>query len=413
MENLYSTIDVLASANTDDVDVMQEALTAIRNHLGMEVAYISEFVEGRAHFRRVDAPGLEHLIKVGDSQSLDDVYCNHILAGRLPQLIPDTSKEPLAESLPITRAVPIGSHVSIPIHLANGAPYGMFCCLSPRAIPTLNERDLETMRVFGGIAAKQVNKEIEELRATRSSRAGTESVLLEKDYQVVFQPIVNLLTMEMSAVEALTRFGPQPYRSPDKWFQDAFDSGLGIELELAVIRSAVEAFSLLPNDVDMSVNASPQTIVSGRLAEVLDGKQLHRTILELTEHAHVADYALLHSALAPLRKAGVKIAIDDAGAGYSGLQHIVQIAPDIIKLDMSLIRSIDAHQARRALTTAMIYFARETGASVVAEGIETSAELKVLQTLGVNKGQGYLLGKPGPLPAYVSPVEFADELMSA
>ena len=398
MNPFSSTLATLA-ADTG-TDVMQDALVAVRNHLGMEVAYISEFVDGRSVFHRVDAPGLDDLIKVGDSRSLDDVYCNHILEGRLPELIPDTSKEPLARSMPITSSAPIGSHVSIPIRLADGTPYGMFCCVSPRAMPSLNERDLDTMRVFAGLAAKQVNREIEERLAARESRAGTEAVLAAKGFEVVYQPIFDLVGMKLSSYEALTRFSPLPYRSPDKWFGEAFASGLGIDLELAVIRTAVEALEALPGYLDLAVNASPDTIVSGRLLDALDARYLARTTLELTEHAKVADYALLHHALAPLKEAGVKIAVDDAGAGYSGLQHIVQLAPDIIKLDMSLTRSIDVHPARRALATAMIFFARETGAAVVAEGIETQDELTALQSLGVNKGQGYLLGKPGSLPGF-------------
>lgn len=138
-------------------DVIQDALVAIRNHLGMQVAYFSEFSAGRTIFRRVDAHGLGHLIKVGDPHTLDDVYCSHILAGRLPELIPDTSQVRLAWDMPITAAAPVGSHISIPIRLLDGSPYGMVCCLSPRPIPSLNERDLATMRVFAGLAARQVN----------------------------------------------------------------------------------------------------------------------------------------------------------------------------------------------------------------------------------------------------------------
>jgi GAF domain-containing protein len=158
-------------------DIIQDALVAIRNHFGMEVAYFSEFSEGRSIFRRVDAPGLEHLIKVGDSHSLDDVYCNHILEGRLPELIPDTSLVPLAWGMPITAAVPIGSHVSMPIRLLDGTPFGMFCCLSPRPIPSLNERDLATMRVFASLAAKQVNAGLTQRRNAQQIHTAISAIM--------------------------------------------------------------------------------------------------------------------------------------------------------------------------------------------------------------------------------------------
>ena len=167
MPSVDSSFDIFGQPIGGDTCVIQEALSAIRTHLDMEVAYFSEFVDGRTIFRRVDAPGLEHLIKEGDSQSLDDVYCNHILEGRLPELIPDTSQFPLAVSMPITQAVPIGSHASIPIRRADGTPYGMFCCLSPRPNLSLNTRDLDVLRMFADIAAKQVNTELEHNRSKR------------------------------------------------------------------------------------------------------------------------------------------------------------------------------------------------------------------------------------------------------
>jgi EAL domain-containing protein (putative c-di-GMP-specific phosphodiesterase class I) len=135
---------------------------------------------------------------------------------------------------------------------------------------------------------------------------------------------------------------------------------------------------------------------------VLKPRYADRTVIELTEHATVPDYGILHAHLTPLRAAGVRIALDDAGAGYSGLQRIIQLSPDIIKLDMSLTRAVDSDPARRALSSAMVFYARETGSRIVAEGIETEAELATLKLLGATFGQGYLLGKPGPMDALVA-----------
>ena len=392
-----SSFDLFGQPIGGDTCVILEALSAIRTHLDMEVAYFSEFVDGRTIFRRVDAPGLEHLIKEGDSQSLDDVYCNHILEERLPELIPDTSQFPLAVSMPITQAVPIGSHASIPIRRADGTPYGMFCCLSPRPNLSLNTRDLDVLRMFADIAAKQVNTELEHNRSKREIYARIASVIDERAFAIAYQPIYDLSTDAVVSYEALSRFSALPYRSPDQWFNDAAMVGLGVDLELAAISAALDAFDTLPDGVSLSINASPEAIVSGELSNRIDPRFVHRTIVEVTEHAKVADYDALHNALAPLKAAGLRVAIDDAGAGYSGLQHIIQLAPDIIKLDMSLTRGIDRDPALRALVTAMMYYARETGAIVVAEGIEMASEMQALRRLGVHRGQGYLLGKPGPL----------------
>lgn len=399
MDRIVGDLGTLAGSLASGQDVIQEALMTVRDHLGMEIAYFSEFVDGRSIFRHVDAPGLEHLIKVGDSHDLADVYCNHILEGRLPEAIPDTSELELTRRMPITSAAPIGSHVSIPVRLSDGTPFGMFCCLSPRPMPSLNERDVRTMRMFAGLVAKQVNAQLEQRVAAGAARSRITGILAEKAFTVVFQPILTLTDMRIVGCEALSRFAPEPYRSPDRWFGEAAAVGLGLELEIATIGAAVTAFDKLPDDIYLALNASPEAILSGQIQAVLNADHLSRTVLEITEHSKVADYAELHRILAPLKDQGLKIAVDDAGAGYSGLQHIVQLGPDIIKLDMSLTRSLDTDPARRALATAMLFYARETGAYVIAEGVETADELRTLQLLGVNRGQGYFLGKPGGIDA--------------
>ncbi|MGK7862519.1 sensor domain-containing phosphodiesterase [Falsiroseomonas sp. E2-1-a4] len=378
---------------------IQRGLEAVRRHLGMEVAYVSRFERGRTVFREVDAPGLEGLIKPGDSRPLHEVYCPHILAGRLPELIPDTAALPLAASLPITRAVPIGAHVSVPIHLRDGRAYGMFCCLSPHPNPSLNARDLQVMRVFAEVASHEIGREVAEAEASEARLEELEAVMEGRLFTFRFQPILALQPFQVVGFEVLCRFGPEPYRAPDQWFAAAHAAGCGVELELAVLRRAVQAVRRLKAPAFLSFNAAPATVLSGRLTALLAGLPTERLVLEVTEHSQVTDYEALRAALAPLRSAGVKLAIDDAGAGYSSLQHILQLQPDIIKLDMGLVRDVDRDPAKRALAAALCFFARETGCQIVAEGIETEAEVAALEALGVSKGQGYLLGRPGDLAA--------------
>ncbi len=378
----------------DGKAAIQRALGAARRHLGVEVAYVSEFVGDQSVFRHVDAPGLEALIKPGDERSLDDVYCRHILAGRLPELMPDTADYPLTATLPITRAVPIGAHVSVPLRLPDGSTYGMFCCLSPTPNRTLNGRDLELMRVLADVTAHQIAADIAAERDIAAARAMIDRVIEEGAFTFQYQPIFGLKPFRLLGFEALCRFTAAPYRSPDHWFNDAARAGRGVALELAAIEKAVAALAVLPDEIFVSINASPETVSSGRLPAALRDMPMERLILEVTEHAPVADYAALFACLAPLRAAGARLAIDDAGAGYAGLQHILQLKPDVIKLDMGLTRSVDTDQARRALASALAYFAAETHCSIVAEGIETATELATLRELGVAKGQGYLLGRP-------------------
>jgi EAL domain-containing protein (putative c-di-GMP-specific phosphodiesterase class I) len=396
--SLFDALNQQADRNgRDSAAMIGRMLQSVREHLGMEVAYVSEFVGEESVYRVVDAPGLEALIKPGDRRSLDDVYCRHILSGRLPEIIPDTSRFPLAAAMPITRAVPIGSHASVPLRMEDGSIFGMFCCLSPQANDTLNHRDLQVMRAFADLAAQQVGRDRAERNGWAEKRARIERIITDGGLETFFQPIFDFSRTRPAGFECLARFSAEPRRSPDKWFNEAAEAGLGKELELAAIRVALATARALPDDVYVTINASADALLSPDLEMTLGSFDANRLVLELTEHAAVPAYDVLLNRLASLRRDGVKLAIDDAGAGYAGLQHIVQLKPDLIKLDMTLTRNVDTDQARRALASALIFYARETGCQIVAEGIETEAELFTLKTLGVHRGQGYLLGRPTPL----------------
>ncbi len=173
---------------------------------------------------------------------------------------------------------------------------------------------------------------------------------------------------------------------------------MGTTLELAVIEAALRLLPKLDPALYLSINASPETVTSGRLLPMLAGMHGKRIVIEITEHAEVADYEHLLTCFQPLRDMGIRLAVDDAGAGYSSLRHIVRLSPDIIKLDMSLTRDVDTNAAHRSLANALIYFANETNAAIVAEGIETAEEMETLKDIGVYGGQGYYLGKPGAVP---------------
>ncbi len=394
MKFLKDALAVVGGKAPGSGSAVRQALASLRTHLGMEVAYVSEFVGNNSVFREVDAPGLEAVIKPGDERSLNDVYCRHILAGRLPELIPDTSENAFCQTLPITQDSHIGAHMSVPITMQDGSVYGMFCCLSFTPNRSLNDRDLQMMRVFADMTAQQLEEERHAQQVINAKREHIETALRVGTMSSVYQPVWDFARDQAVGFECLTRFKSDPYVSPDVWFHQAAEVGLGLKLELAAIELALSGSVSLPHGCYISVNASPELIMSGELTAIVMRYAPRKLIVELTEHAPVADYAELLLVLEELRRHGALIAIDDAGAGYAGLQHIVQLRPDMIKLDIGLVRAIDTDSARRALVSALIFFARETGCMIVAEGVETEAELDVLRHLGVNKGQGYLFSKP-------------------
>jgi EAL domain-containing protein (putative c-di-GMP-specific phosphodiesterase class I)/ActR/RegA family two-component response regulator len=225
------------------------------------------------------------------------------------------------------------------------------------------------------------------------------AVLARRSIEPVYQPIADLRDGRILGVEALSRFtADEPARTPDLWFSEAKDVGLAAELELEAIRVALDHWDEIPGDIFVSLNVSPETLVSGSLESVTAGLPGERLVFELTEHARVADYGPLRHAVDSLRKRGIRIAVDDAGAGFASLQHILKLAPDMIKLDLDLTRDIDNDPVRRALAAALVSFAGETGAQIVAEGIETAREQATLSKLGITIGQGYHLAQPSPLP---------------
>jgi EAL domain-containing protein (putative c-di-GMP-specific phosphodiesterase class I)/ActR/RegA family two-component response regulator len=247
------------------------------------------------------------------------------------------------------------------------------------------------------LTAKLQREELDTVdRLTRQARVRR---LIEGDGLVMhFQPIVELSTGTIVGSEALARFLDEPDRPPNERFREAAEVGLGVELELAAIRAALAEVGNVPAGTYISVNASHRVAMDQGLLGLLDEAPVERLVVEITEHEPVEDYGSFTSALRLLRERGVRIAIDDAGAGFSSLRHTLRLAPDIVKLDISITRDVDTDRGRRALASAMISFADQMGMTIVAEGVETEAERATLQELGVPFGQGFLFARPGPLP---------------
>ncbi|WP_217705156.1 sensor domain-containing phosphodiesterase [Peristeroidobacter soli] len=382
-------------------DAVNKVLHAIRNHLDMDVAFVAEFRTHDRIFRHVDARDRTPIVS-GDAAPLEQGYCKRVVEGRLPELIPDTQQVPAAQALPDTQAIPIGAHLSVPIRLSDGRVFGTFCCFSFAPDPSLGERDLKVMHVFAALLADQIDRDLEQQRTLEQRKRIVTSALDAGQPSILYQAIYDLSTRRLAGLECLSRFRLEPQRPPDEWFAQAAGVGMVVDLELAAIRNALSALPSLPTDVYLALNCSPQTLLSGRLHELLLSAGLGRIVLEITEHDYIQDYPALLSSLAPLRAQGLRVAIDDAGAGYASLRHVLNIQPDLIKLDISLTRDIDSDPKRRALASALIAFARETQARIVAEGVETQAELRTLRQLGAGCAQGYFLARPMPFMEAIS-----------
>jgi EAL domain-containing protein (putative c-di-GMP-specific phosphodiesterase class I) len=371
-------------------------LRTVRKFLGMDVAFIAHFSDGTRIFEHIDMDG-PPLVPVGTALPIEAGFCLKVVRGELPQLIPDTSKVPGALAIAETAAIPIGSHLSVPIVLDDGDVYGTLCCFSHEPDPTLGDRDLKMMQAFAEVLATRI-WEVQNVEQAQTQRADQiRNAMTAGAPRIVYQPVYRLKTGEMAGVECLSRFDMEPFRRPDEWFNTAYDVGLGEELELRAIEKSLPALERFPANVFLGLNSSPGLVSSGDLMPLLKGVDLSRILLEITEHAIVADYESLTAALRPLRDQGLRLAIDDVGAGYASMRHIVNLHPEMIKLDISLTRNIDTDHNRRSLAKALITFAKDIGSLISAEGVETAGELEMLRSLGVEKAQGFYLGKPMPL----------------
>ena len=232
-------------------------------------------------------------------------------------------------------------------------------------------------------------------------QTGIREVLGGKGMTVQFQPIFDLGawlvgTKRAVGYEALARF--QLPVAPDIWFREAARMGLGAELELAAIRTAVSYLPQIPPGAFLTVNISPETARSLTNLDWFHRLPLRRMVIEISEEATIDDYETFRNALDGLRAKGLKVAVDDVGAGLVSLKHLVMLPHDIIKLDLDVVRGVDTNHNCQAMVAALLALARASDTQVIAEGIETSDELVSLVDLGVAYGQGYYLAHPGPLP---------------
>ncbi len=243
------------------------------------------------------------------------------------------------------------------------------------------------------IAYSTLGRSLREHSTRVASRTRIQTVLDAGAFHAVFQPLVDVESGQVIGYEALTRFSDGG--APDVVFAEAAASGISLDLEIATARVALEAAGSLPANRPININVSPELI----LAREPLGTMLRRwgfgVVLEITEHSEVTDYAALRAAILELGPQ-VQLAVDDAGAGFSSLRHILELGPTMVKLDITLIRDIDTDLARQALVAGMVHFAGRMEITLLAEGVETDAERATLMRLGVTRGQGYLFGYPAP-----------------
>ncbi|TMM42003.1 sensor domain-containing phosphodiesterase [Colwellia ponticola] len=397
---------ILNKNNSGNVNSqLKNILSIIRKHLNMEVAFISEFIDGERVFRFIDAKHEVPPINVGESDPLEQTYCQRIVDNTLPNIIQNTNNDNITKTLSVTNKLSIGSYMGVPIRLSTGKTYGTFCCYKKSPDDTLNKRDLSFLSVIADIVSDLIEQHIDVEDAHKAIEQRTLLMLEPNKIEIHYQPVYSLITNQVTGFESLSRFVSTPYITPDVWFNEASQVGLGEELEMMAINNAIKGMGDFQKDLYISINTSPEYILSGAVAKILSGIDTRRIVLEITEHSPISSYADFREALKPLREQGVRLAIDDAGAGYSSFKHILELEADIIKLDISLTQNIHRDRKKFLLAKALCGFAKAIDCIIIAEGIETAEELNALKELNVDKVQGYLLGRPMPIEQAISHVQ--------
>lgn len=379
-----------ASAARMEIGDMIEALRA---QLDMDVAFVSRQI-GTTHrifthvAARVAAP-----LAPGDYNPNDNSLCWLVIEGKLPECVTDTSQYEAAACLPITDAINVRAHFSVPLRRRDGRVHGSLCCFSYRTRPDITEREMQMIRTVAAMVSEKIEGRIElEERGEDAARA-IARLILDDALTVIHQPIYDLTDWHLVGHECLMRHKDSPERSPREMLDQARAAGRTLELELYMAKKALATLDPAHPERFIAINVSPETLASPALARLIPEGLASRLVIELNEQDTTAEAADVRAAIAGLQERAW-VAVDAAGAGFAGLQSLVDLRPDIVKIGGEFLAGIADDPVRRNLLKALVGFAAETGVTLIAQGVETREDLQALRQVGVRFAQGFILGKP-------------------
>lgn len=347
-----------------------------------------------------DSRRVERLLSEADPDLvLLDLHMPHLDGHQVLQQI---NRFAAGTYLPVLILTADTTHAARDLALANGARDFLTKPLDANETILRIANLLETRQLYADLRKTAAEKKIRMSslgRKQRNARGYLDAIISGAEgLELVFQPVVELTSLKTVGYEGLSRFAMPHDHGPAGWFSDAFDVGLGTQLEWFAASKALAILSADPPDQFLAVNMSPASVLRLSEQEFCDPHLCSRIVIELTEHVPIEDYSALHHALRPMRERGTRLAADDLGAGYAGFRHLMLLEPDIIKLDISLVRGIHLSRNQRALARSLVAFANEVGSIVIAEGVEQIEELEECLDIGVPWGQGYYLGRPAAYP---------------
>lgn len=370
-----------------------DLLRTAKESLHLSVAFLSR-LDGTTQHLEVVESSVPLLFQEGATQKQETSLCQGVLDGVLPPVMADLREHPEAMKRPAARFPRIRSYVSVPVVLSDGSLYGTFCAAGLSTDKGLTDRDKGLMDVLARAASVVLEPEVKEQARRHDIETRLDPLQRAGGPRVLLQPIIDIVTGRRVGSEALSRFPQEWAKAPDVVFAEAHSVGRGDHLELMALHRAASLLDRVGGYVSM--NVSPATLVTPATTDFLATLPLRRILLELSEHDQVEDYDVLRTVLMPLREQGLRLAIDDVGAGFSSLRHIVVTEPDVIKLDRSIVAGVADDRVLRSLVRSLVDFASGVGSVVVAEGVETAEDARTLHDLRVGYGQGWFWGRAVP-----------------
>ncbi len=363
-------------------------------YLELDAVYVAEVRGDRLVVRAWAGDVVSFGVSVDDDVPLAGTIAQPLLSGDVPSVVANGATEPALAGISVPPSGRIGAYVGVPLRFSDGSSYGAFFGLSHEPDHSLGRRDVRFMAMLGEL----MTGDLDEQRRLERLSSGLHDLIDNERIEIACQPIFDILTGRCLGVEALSRFG-EPFSRPDATFAAAEEVGLGLELERLAIRTAWVILSELGAGQFLTINVGPTALLElARRANERTDLELSSLVIEVTEHVGVESYADLRHELSPLRAQGLRLAVDDVGAGYASLHHIVELRPDFVKVDTSLVQGVAQDRLLRVTVGSLVNLALDLGATTVAEGIESAEDLTALRDLGVDAAQGYLLGRPSTDP---------------
>ncbi len=368
-------------------------LEALRVRLDMDVAFVSRQI-GTTHriFTHVAARGAAGLTS-GDHNPNENSLCWLVIEGKLPERVIDTSLYENAACLPVVDQLNVRSHFSVPLRRRDGRVHGSLCCFSYRPRPDIDELDMQMLRGLAAIISQQIESRIELEERCEDAAREIERLIIDDDIAIIHQPIYDLSDWHLIGYECLMRQKAQPERSPLELLERARSAGRTLELELHVARKALSTLDPAHPEHVFAINVSPATLSSPALLALIPEGWETRLVIELNQQETALQRSAVKEAIETV-KSRAWVAVNGAGASLAGLQALVDLGPDILKIDRDLLGGLAADPARRAMIAALVQIAGETDVTLIAQGVETREDLQALRELGVRYAQGFILGKP-------------------